>query len=115
MPINSCLLEAKADRKIIRADGKELAFITVQVTDRNGRLVPQSYNQIEFGIDGPGEIVATDNGDPADMVPFPSHRRKAFNGLALVIVRSNGEETGTITVRAQSPGLKDARVEIKSR
>jgi beta-galactosidase len=108
-------LEAKADRKTIKSDGKDLAFVTVQVADNNKRIVPRSDNLIEFSIEGPGEIVATDNGDPTNMVPFPSHKRKAFNGLALVIVRSNAGNTGIITVKAKSPGLKDALVEVKSK
>ena len=78
-------------------------------------MVPRSDNMIEFSIEGPGEIVATDNGDPTNMVPFPSHNRKAFNGLALVIVRSVAGNAGIITVKAKSPGLKDALVEVKSR
>jgi beta-galactosidase len=70
---------------------------------------------IEFTIYGPGEIIATDNGDQTDITPFPSHNRKAFNGLALVIVRSGKGETSTITVTAKSSGLKDAVVKIRSR
>jgi predicted Zn finger-like uncharacterized protein len=53
-----------------------------------GHMVPRSMQPIHFEITGPGEIVATDNGDPTDMTAFPSLERKAFNGLALVIVRS---------------------------
>jgi beta-galactosidase len=112
---NPAKLIAITDRKTIRADGKDLSFITLQVTDRKGRLVPLSDNLIEFGIEGPGEIIATDNGDPTDMMPFPSFRRKAFNGLVLIIVRSISEDEGTIKVMAKSPGLKDVTVEIKSK
>jgi beta-galactosidase len=108
-------LEAKADRKTIDADGEDLAFITVNVTDGKGRIVPCSDNNIEFSVVGPGEIVATDNGDPTDMVPFPSHKRKAFNGLVLVIVRPLDGNTGVITVKAKSAGLKDALVKVVSR
>ena len=108
-------LEAKVDRKTIKSDGKDLAFITVKITDEKGRIVPRTDNLIEFAVDGPGRIVATDNGDPTNMVPFPSHKRKAFNGLALVIVRSDAGNAGTITVKAKSPGLKDALVEVKSK
>ncbi|RQW07424.1 MAG: DUF4982 domain-containing protein, partial [Calditrichaeota bacterium] len=108
-------LEAMPDREGIRSDGKDLVFITVQVTDNKKRIVPRSNNMIGFTIDGPGEIIATDNGDQTDITPFPSHNRKAFNGLALVIVRSNKGETGTITVKAKSSGMKDAVVRVKSR
>ncbi|MDZ7310691.1 MAG: DUF4982 domain-containing protein [candidate division KSB1 bacterium] len=107
-------LEASADRNEIRADGKDLAFITVRVTDKAGLTVPHANNLIKFEIEGPGEIVATDNGDPTNFVPFPSHEREAFNGLALVIIRSKRGETGSITVTAKSPGLKTARVVIRN-
>jgi beta-galactosidase len=107
-------LEAKADRNIIKSDGRDLSFITVQIADNENRMVPLSDNQINFSIEGPGEIVATDNGDPTNMVPFPSHERKAFNGLALVIVRSIAGKSGTITIKAKSPGLKETSVKLKS-
>jgi beta-galactosidase len=106
-------LEASADRDKIRADGKDLAFITVRVTDKNGLTVPNANNPIKFEIKGPGEIVATDNGDPTNLVPFPSHEREAFNGLALVIIRSKSRESGAITVTAKSPGLKEAQVVVR--
>ena len=108
-------LEAIADHSEIRADGKDLSFITIRVADRNGLTVPQATNLITFKIEGCGEIVATDNGDPTDFTPFPSHERKAFSGLALVIVRSKPGQSGIITVTAESPGLKKAMAFITSK
>ena len=108
-------LRATVDRPQILGDGKDLAFITVQITDKEGIMVPRSNNRIEFSIEGPGEIVATDNGDSYNMVSFASHKREAFNGLALVIVRFKAGNSGTITVTAKSSGLKDAQVKIKSK
>ncbi len=106
-------LEASADRDKIRADGKDLAFITVRVTDNNGLTVPIAKNPITFWIEGSGEIVATDNGDPTNLVPFSSREREAFNGLALVIIRSKPGESGAMTVTAKSPGLKEAQVVVR--
>ena len=108
-------LRASADRNEIRSDGKDLSFITVKVIDKNGLTVPTATSNIKFEIEGPGEILATDNGDPSDFVPFPSHNRKAFSGLALVIVRSKQGKPGSITVSAKSPGIKDGQFVIKSR
>lgn len=108
-------LELSADRNVIDADGKDLSFITVKIVDDEGRMVPRSNNEIAFSIEGPGEIVATDNGDQTDLVAFPSHVRKAFNGLALVIVRSDAQQAGKITVTAKSPGLEEAQVSIEGR
>jgi beta-galactosidase len=108
------MLAASADRDQVRADGEDLSFITVRITDKNGLTVPRANNQIKFESEGPGEVIATDNGDPTSFVPFPSHEREAFNGLALVIVRSKSGELGSITVTAESPGLGEAQVVIKS-
>ena len=112
---NPFQLNASPDRDKIHADGKDLSFITVRVTDKDDLTVPTAMNPIKFEIEGPGEIVATDNGDPTNFVPFPSHEREAFNGLALVIIRSKPEVSGLITVIAMSPGLKEANVFIKSK
>ena len=108
-------LLASADRNNIKADGKDLAFITVQISDKDGLTVPRSNNLIEFSIEGPGEIVATDNGDQTNMVSFSSKEREAFNGLALVIVRSFARNSGTITVKAKSAGLNNCSVRIISK
>ena len=92
--------------------GKDLSFITIRVMDKNGLTVPQADNKITCEIEGKGEIIATDNGDATDFTPFPSHGRKAFNGLALVIVRAKPGEYGSMTVIATSPGLKEAKLVI---
>jgi len=105
----------KADWGLIKADGKGLAFITVRIVDSRGVLVPRADNEIAFEIEGPGEIVATDNGDPADLRSFVSKERKAFNGMALVIVRAKKGRAGVITITARSKGLSTGRVIIMSK
>jgi beta-galactosidase len=107
-------LISSPDRHTIKADGKDLSFITIKVIDKNGLTVPTANNNIKFEIEGPGEIIATDNGDPTDFVEFTSRERKAFSGLALAIVRSMAGKTGKITVTAKSLGLKDVQAVIES-
>jgi beta-galactosidase len=107
-------LAAEADRKNILADGKDLSFITVLLIDEDQLVVPDADNLIEFTLDGPGEIIATDNGDPTDFTPFPSLRRKAFNGSALVIVRSAEGQAGILTLEASSPGIRSTSLTIRS-
>jgi beta-galactosidase len=75
-------------------------------------MVPRTKNLVHFSVSGPGEIVATDNGDATDLVEFSSKDRKAFNGLALVIVKAKRGQTGPITVTAKSDGLADATATI---
>lgn len=108
-------LSANADRSVIRADGSDLSFITVKVVDENGRTVPDATHAVSFSLEGPGEIVATDNGDPANLVSFASKEREAYAGLVLAIVRAQKGKPGVLKIRASAPGLKAARVEIRSR
>ena len=105
-------LQLVPDRNSIMGDGKDLSFITVRVLDSDGALVPVADNSILFEVSGPGEIVATDNGDPTDLQSFPSKERKAFSGLALVIVRANEGAKGEIKVKAQSTGLAFAETTL---
>jgi beta-galactosidase len=105
----------KPDRPIIAKDGKDLSFVVLTVADKEGQLVPRSMNPVHFEISGPGEIVATDNGDPTDMTAFPSKDRKAFNGLALAIVRARPGQTGKIVVTAKSEGLAEAQTIIATK
>jgi beta-galactosidase len=102
-----------ADRDVIVSDGDDLAFITVSVVDERGRVVPDADSMIGFQVDGPADIVATDNGDPTNFDSFHSKARNAFNGLGLVIVRGHVGATDEITVRATSPGLQPAVIHIK--
>ena len=100
------------DRAAIRADGRDLAFVTVRITDANGRLAPRACDPLEFILDGPGEIIATDNGDPTDMTAFPSHKRRAFNGLCLVIVRARPGAAGEFRLTATGANLRPASASI---
>ena len=111
-PAAKLLLEP--DRARITADGQDLSFITVTVADKDSLLVPRSKNQVQFSISGPGEIVAVDNGDATSFEPFQASERRAYNGKALVIVRSLNGKSGVIVVKAESPGLAAAEVKIKS-
>lgn len=105
-------LQAAPDRGTIVGDGRDLAFVTVRVVDADGRTVPIAQNRIRFRVDGPGEVVATDNGDPTDMTPFPAAERAAFGGLALAIVRALPGQAGTFVVHADADGLEGTRVRI---
>lgn len=90
------------------------AVALVRVLDADGRLAPRAENRLRFTIEGPGEILATDFGDPTSFVPFQSHERDALNGLALVIVRAKPGETGRIVATASGEGLEDGVAVITS-
>jgi beta-galactosidase len=105
-------LVLEADRARIAGDGLDLSYVTVRVVDRRGELVPRANQLIRFRVTGPGEIVATDNGDATSHVPFASQTRPAYNGLALVIVRGRAGQRGSVHVHAEADGLAPAEVTL---
>ena len=106
-------ISLSSDRDSLSSDGSDLAFITVKIQDRDGLTVPRTSSLIKFLIEGPGEIVATDNGDPTSFIPFFCHEREAFNGMALIIVKAKKASEGAFTVKAISSGLESGLMEIK--
>ncbi|MGB8294597.1 MAG: beta-galactosidase, partial [Polyangia bacterium] len=101
------------DRSTINADGKDLAFVTAEIQDTNGILVPTAANTVIFSASGPGAIVGVDNGDAIDTSSYTGTTRNAFSGKALAIVRSTGS-TGPIVVSASSSALTAGSVTISA-
>ena len=99
------------DRAEISADGRDLSFVTVDILDADGNLVPTADNLVKFDVTGDGFIAGVDNGCQTSMESFKADHRKAFNGKCLVVIQNNGTK-GKIEVKATSDGLKDTSVEI---
>jgi beta-galactosidase len=102
------------DRKTIKADGSDLSFVTVQVVDKDGIVVPRADNLIKFELNGAGSIVGVDNGNQISHEGFKGKQRKAFHGLALAIVQAK-EKRGQIVLKATSDNLQSASVVINTR
>lgn len=107
-------IELVADRPQIKADGKDLSFITVKILDKDGNVVPDADNKVSFKINGEGFIASVDNGDPVSHDPFKADYRKAFHGLALAIVQAK-EKAGTITFTASADGLQSSTLVLKTK
>jgi beta-galactosidase len=107
-------ISLSSDRESIVTDQRDVAHVTVHIVDDKGRVVPTADNEVTFEIEGSGSLLGTDNGDPASHENYKSNRRKAFNGLCLAIVKSNGK-AGQVQVRALSPALHAAGVIITTK
>ena len=103
-------LSISSDRPSVKADGTDLIYLTIRIEDKDKLTVPRSNNPISFSIDGPGKIIATDNGDATSHESFQSPSKKAFNGMCLVIVATEKGASVPFTVKAESKGLKSASV-----
>lgn len=106
-------LSASVDRTEIAADGAELSYITVDVTDEDGNIVPDAGNNVKFTVEGEGKLVGVDNGKQDDHQSYQDDNRDAFNGQLVAIVQST-KTAGEITVTASAEGLDPATVTINT-
>ena len=90
----------------------DLYYIDASLTDKNGVFVPTASNELRFSVQGPGEILAVDAGDPTCLTPFHSDSIKAFGGMASVIIKAKPGARGRIVVTATSDGLKKSRIKF---
>lgn len=101
-----------ADRARIKADGKDLSFITATIVDANNNIVPTANNELRWEITGAGKLAATDNGYQADTISFKSPVRKSWKGLSLGIVQAL-QKKGSISVKVSAATLQAAVINIK--
>jgi beta-galactosidase len=106
-------IELIPDRKVIRADGADISFVTVKVTDAKGILVPDAEQLIHFETSGEGKIEGVDNGNSISLEPHKADHRKAFHGMCLAIIQSTGGK-GNIKLTASASGLTNAEIIVKA-
>ena len=107
------MIRLTPDRTVLKADGTDLSFVTVEILDAEGNLCPLADNLVNFEVEGNLFIAGVDNGSPTSMERFKDNKRKAFYGKCLVVLQNNGK-TGTTRLKAVSKGLKDATVDFVS-
>ena len=103
----------KPDRKTIKADGRDLSHIEVNVVDKDGNIVPYADNLITFNISGKGKIIGAGSGNPQSIEDYKSNKRKAYNGKCLVIIQST-TKPGEIQLTTTSSGLPQSSITINS-
>ncbi len=104
-------LVLSSSRKLLDANGDDLAYITVQVADKDGNIVPDAEPLVKFKVTGDGTFRATANGDPTSLRDFNKPEMDLFSGAATAIVKS-GDKPGVVTLEAKSSGLKSAKISI---
>lgn len=96
----------------LAANGDDLAYLTVQVADKDGNIVPTDSRRVKFNVTGAGSFEATANGDPTCILPFQNAEMDLFSGAATAIVRS-GSQPGDIKFTVSAKGVKPATYTIK--
>jgi beta-galactosidase len=97
----------------VKSNQTDVVHIEAQITDKNGVMLPDADNLIEFEVSGPAKLLGVENGDILDLAPHKVKYRKAFKGKCLLLLQSTKEQ-GNIEVKAKSDGLKSSVVKIIS-
>ena len=108
-------IKLEYDERRLKADGEDLAYVTVSIVDAAGNLCPKADAPVTFEVSGPGSFRACANGDPTCLEPFQGPTMHAFSGRLTAIVRSSADDAGKIYLHATSPGLRDATLTIRTR
>ena len=99
----------------LKADGNDMAFVTVSLTDKRGTLVPDGDDQLTFEVTGTGRFEAVCNGDATSLEPFVKPTMRLFNGQLVAIVRS-GRQAGTVRLKVSDTRRKISKtVELQVR
>ena len=101
------------DRSILKADGEDLCYLNVSLTDKDGNPVPADSRLVQVKVSGAGSFKAIANGDPTCLESFQEPQMHLFSGQLTVLVQS-GSEPGDITVEVSGKGVKKAVVKIKT-
>lgn len=104
-------IELVTDRTSLQADGKDLAYITLRIVDKDGNLCPNDGRLVNFKVKGAGKYRASANGDPTCLDLFHKPEMHAFGGMLTVIVQS-GEKVGDIELQATAKGVKAGIIRI---
>lgn len=100
------------NRRALLANGDDLVYITIQVADKDGNIVPTDNRKVKFTVSGAGTFEATANGDPTSLMSFQNPEMNLFSGAATAIVRSADKE-GEIKFTASAKGIKPATLSIQ--
>lgn len=100
------------DRTVIRADGQDLCYVTIELTDAAGTRNPKTEDLVRFAIEGPGTIIGVGNANPVSLESYTLPQRKVWQGRCLVVVKA-GKEAGRIVLKAAAEGLPEAAAEIE--
>lgn len=107
-------IELLPDRRILKADGKDLCFVTVRVVDKDGNFCPTATNEIRFKVKGEGTYRAGANGNSISLESFQFPKMKLFSGMMTAIVQTT-DAPGEIILEAIGSGLKKGSLRVESK
>jgi beta-galactosidase len=99
---------------VLKAAYGDLAYVTIEVLDRDGVMVKHGEPVISLEVSGAGELIAVGAANPVSEEPYVGSPRKAYQGRLLAVVRTIGQ-AGEITLRAQTEGLPATQIQLRAK
>ena len=106
-------IDLKADKATLKNDTYDLVYVTVSITDKDGNLIPNANDLINFEVTGGGKLVGLDNGYQANLDSFKASSYKVFNGKCIAIIQSNGKKENIQLKASTGHGISGKTIEIK--
>ncbi len=105
-------IRLSVDRSTINAERGNLAYVTIEITDGSGNVMPDAANMVHFTLTGQGELMAVGSGAPNVMESFQQPKHSTWHGRCLAVLRSKGN-SGQMTLKAEADGLASGTVVVK--
>lgn len=104
-------IQLKVDKSTLRSGADDLAFVTVDIVDKQGNLVPTAMNELRFDVNGAGFVAGVDNGFQADLSSLKASIKQAYNGKCLAIIQAK-DIAGDIVLKVSAKGLEGAALKL---
>jgi beta-galactosidase len=101
------------DKQSIKNDSYDLVYVTVSITDKEGNLIPNANDLINFEVIGGGKLVGVDNGYQANLDSFKASSYKVYNGKCIAIIQSNGKKERIQLKASTGNGISSATIDVK--
>ncbi len=106
-------IDLKVDKSTLKNDTYDLVYVTVSITDKEGNLLPNANDLINFEVSGGGKLVGVDNGYQANLDSFKANFCKVYNGKCIAIIQSNGKKEDIKLTASTGNGISSATIDIK--
>jgi len=110
---DSAAIRITSTDRTLEANGKDMAFLTIETVDEAGNLVENAVDYVKVTVEGEGRLVGLDNGDSTDYDQYKGNVRKLFSGKLLAMIATTGTP-GDIVVTVEGKGLQSATMKLTS-
>ena len=100
------------EKSVMAADGHDLIYVNIEITDRDGRVVPDAAVALRANVSGAGRLAGFGSANPITEEDYTDSETVSYHGQALLIMRA-GYESGTCSVEICANGFEPVKAEFR--